>query len=145
MGWCDCNVSCGGVLACDVAHIKLTCSLPTGLLHSSTCSVHLTSSMLCTGSALLSNRLPPALSEGGNGESLFPSALHRALLQNLPLVSSATSAVGVRCFFDLLGATQAPEELTDTVQGLLQVCGSLLDSVGRLSVAPALQGLTAAE
>lgn len=33
----------------------------------------------------------------------------------------------------------------DTVQSLLQVCGALLDSVGKLSVVPALQGMAAAE
>ena len=105
----------------------------------------MTRSILCTGFTLVFNRLAPALCEGGNGESQFPSALHHALLQNLPLVSSASGAVGMRCFFDLLGATQAPEELTDTVQVLFQVCGTLLDSVGKLSVTPALQGIAAAE
>lgn len=120
--------------------LSLPMVLPAGLVHFPSCSAH-----QHAVSTLVSNRLAPALCEGSNGESLFPSALHHALLQNLPLVPSASCAVGLRCFFDLLDATQAPEELTDMVQGLLQVCGSLLDFVGKLTVAPALQGIAAAE
>lgn len=60
-------------------------------------------------------------------------------------MTSASCAVGMRCFCDLLGVAQAPEELMATVQGLLQVFGALLDSGRMLSVAPALQGMAAAE
>ena len=100
---------------------------------------------MCIPPSPVLNRLALALSEGADGESVFSSALHCALVRSLPLLPSTSCAVGMRCFCDLLGAAQAPEELMDTVSGLLQVCGVLLDSVGSLSIIPALQGMAAAE
>ena len=101
---------------------------------------------LCTWFTLILIRLARAIhKDAGGRESLFSPALHRALLENLPLVPSASCAVGVRCFCDLLGALEGTKELVGTVQGLLQVCGRMMDFVGNLSVAPVLHGMAAAE